>query len=91
MRRRVREDSERNLFVGVAHPGGERVLELVVSADAVGRHQTPKSLVALKTVQEPGTAGDKSRFVSFSLLPRWQSVFTPFCNDVIESGRCGRR
>ena len=81
VRRRVREDSERNLFVGVTHPGGERVLELVVGADAVGDIRLP-STRALKTVQEPGTAG-KVEVRIILADPEMAEVFTPFCNDVI--------
>ena len=81
VRRRVREDSERNLFVGVTHPGGERVLELVVTADAVGDIRLP-STRALKTVQERGTTGQVEIRIVLA-APEMAGVFTPFCNDVI--------
>ena len=81
VRRRVREDSERNLFVGVTHPGDERVLELVVTADAVGDIRLP-STHALKTVQELGMAGQVEIRIVLA-APEMVGVFTPFCNDVI--------
>ena len=81
VRRRVREDSKRNLFVGVTHPGGERVLELVVTSDAVGDIRLP-STRALKTVQEPGTVGQVEIRIVLA-APEMAGVFTPFCDDVI--------
>ena len=81
VRRRVREDGERNLFIGVTHPGRERVLELAVSADAVGDIKLP-STRALKAVMEHGTTGEVEVRIILA-APEMAGVFTPFCNDVI--------
>ena len=81
VRRRVREDSKRNLFVGVMHPGRERVLELAVRADAVGKIRLP-STRALKVVVEQGAKGEVEVRVVLA-APEMEDVFTPFCDDVI--------
>ena len=83
LRRRVREDSERNLFVGITYPGRERLLELAVSAEVFGDIRLP-STRALKTVREPGVAGEVEVRIILS-APEMAGVFTPFCNDVIEA------
>ena len=81
VRRRVREDSERNLFVGLTYPGRERLLELVVSAEVLGDVRLP-STRALRTVKEPGTTGEIEVRIILA-APEMADVFTPFCNDVI--------
>ena len=81
VRRRVREESERNLFVGVTHPGRERLLELAVSANVVGDIRLPGTR-ALKTVQEPSATGEVEVRIILA-APEMAGVFTPFCNDVI--------
>ena len=83
MRRRVRDDSDRNLFVGVTYPARERLLELSVSAEILGDIRLP-STRALKIVREPGAAGEVEVRIILS-APEMAGVFTPFCNDVIEA------
>ena len=83
VRRRVRDDSARNLFVGVTHPGRERVLELAVSADAAGDIKLPVT-GALRTVQEAGAPGEVEIRIVLA-APEMAGVFTPFCDDVIEA------
>ena len=83
VRRRVREDSERNLFVGLTYPGRERLLELVVSAEILGDLRLP-STRALRTVRETGARGEVEVRVILA-APEMANVFTPFCNDVIET------
>ena len=83
VRRRVREDSERNLFVGVAHPGGERVLELIVSTDAVGDVSLPNTR-GLKTSKGNEAAGEVELRIMLA-APEMAGVFTPFCDDVVQA------
>lgn len=83
VRRRVREGSARNLFVGVTHPGRERVLELMVSADAAENVRLPTTRV-LRTTQEAGAPGEVEIRIILAAA-EMQSVFTPFCDDVIEA------
>lgn len=83
VRRRVREDSTRNLFIGVAHPRRERVLILVVSNDAAGNINLPATR-ALKTVQADGELGEIEFRITL-IAPEMKDVFTPFCDDVIDA------
>ena len=83
VRRRFREDSDRNIFLGVTYPGHERALQLVVSADAVhGIGELPETR-SLRTTLEPD---DESHTVEVNvtlIVPEMARVFTPFCEDVI--------
>ena len=81
VRRRVRGDSARNIFIGVAYPGGERVLELVVSTDAAADINLPNTR-ALTTVQADGAPGEVELRIMLA-APEMAGVFTRFCDDVI--------
>jgi len=83
VKRRVREDSKRNLFLGIAYPGRERVLALVVSTDAVGDTVLPNT-GALRTTQEPGDPGEIELRIVLT-VPEMAAVFTPFCDDVVSA------
>ena len=83
VRRRVREDSTRNLFIGVAHPRRERVLILVVSANAADNINLPATR-GLKTIQTDSGAGETELRITL-ITPEMKDVFTPFCSDVIDA------
>ena len=83
VRRRVREDRTRNLFIGVAHPRRERVLILVVSADASGNINLPVTR-GIKTIQTDGGPGEIELRIIL-IAPEMEDVFTSFCSDVIDA------
>src|SRR5438046_1335099 len=84
VRRRVREDSDRNLFLAVAHPSLQRALILGVAPDSAGDLPELPSTRALHTVVDSGPSG----LVEVRVLltaPEMARVFTPFADDVIEA------
>ncbi|MDE0671509.1 MAG: PD-(D/E)XK motif protein [Caldilineaceae bacterium] len=83
VRRRVREGSTCNLFIGVAHPRRERVLILVVSANAASNINLPTTR-GLKTIQTDGGTGEIELRITL-IAPEMKNVFTPFCSDVIDA------
>ena len=83
VRRRVREDSNRNLFLGLTYPGRERLLGLAVDTEVLGDIRLP-STRALRTAKELGISGEVELRIILA-APEMASVFTPFCNDVIEA------
>lgn len=83
LRRRVREDSGRDLFVGVVLPNRQRVLELAVTRDAADDLRLPATK-ALKIVQDLSASGQVVVRIVLA-VPEMTGVFTPFCEDVIQA------
>lgn len=83
LRRRVRADSERDLFIGVMLPNRERVLELAVTTEAADDLRLPATR-ALKILQEPSPPA-KVEIRIVLAAPEMTGVFTPFCEDVIQA------
>lgn len=84
VRRRVREDSPRNLFVGVSHPTLSRVLILAVDAAAAAAVTEPPVTRALRTDLEPGAGGTVEMRVWLT-APEMARVFSPFVDDVVDA------
>ena len=82
VRRRVREDSDRNLFLGVTHPAMTRMLILVVDAGALRGITEDLSTRALRTEIVPVERGLVEVRVSL-MAPEMARVFTPFVDDVL--------
>jgi hypothetical protein len=82
VRRRVHEESARNLFLGVSFPARERVLVLVVTADSIEGVTLP-STKALRTTLEPAAREGESEVRVTLVVPEMAAVFTPFCEDVV--------
>ncbi|MGE3961765.1 MAG: PD-(D/E)XK motif protein [Dehalococcoidia bacterium] len=80
LRRRIREESARNLFLGIAHPGRERFLALVVGTAAASDLQLP-STGALRTFVETDP-DDHAELRIVLTVPEMSGVFTSFCEDV---------
>jgi hypothetical protein len=81
-RRRVREDSSRDIFVGVSLPGGQRVLILRVSADTKIPEVSPTKTLSLHR-DSSGLEAIEIRVVLETLEMR--EVFTPFVVDVVDA------
>lgn len=84
VRRRVRDDSSRNLFVGVHHPDLVRTLIIAVSEAAAAQVLEPPVTRALRTDLALGDHGLVEIRVSL-LAPEMARVFSPFVDDVVEA------
>lgn len=90
VRRRVREESERDLFVGVSHPSRQRLLILSVRAEAAEEVTEAPTTRALRTTLEPGlTPGTVDIRVALT-VPEMARVFDPFVDDVVEAVAAAR-
>src|SRR5262245_18346182 len=83
VRRRVRDDSQRDLFIAVAHPLLMRMLVLVVRPEAIPREPLP-STRALQTTVELADSGKTELRISL-LQPEMARVFSPFVDDVVDA------
>jgi hypothetical protein len=84
VRRRIRADSARNLFLGVSHPGLNRTLILAVEPAAAAAVTEPPTTRALRTALEPGEGGLVEIRVSL-LASEMSRVFSPFVDDVVDA------
>ena len=80
--RRFREDSDRNLFLGVTYPELHRVVSLIVSADAASALGELPRTRSLNTAVVPAEQNAVEIRVTLT-APEMARVFTPFCEDVI--------
>jgi hypothetical protein len=85
VRRRLREDSERNIFVGVAHPGRRRVLILSVDPEVAASIVDPPATRALTTTVEEGDPPSSSDVRVTLTVPEMARVFSPFVDDVLDA------
>ncbi len=83
-RRRVREDSERNLFIGVHHPDLLRTLILAVDPAAVVHVEEPPTTRAMRTEIATGDGGQIELRVTL-VISEMARVFTPFVDDVLDA------
>src|SRR4051794_18256312 len=83
VRRRVRDDSDRNLFLGVRHPALERMLIINVPEEVAAGMAEPPTTTSLKTVFEPGPEAGTVDIRICLVIPEMARVFDPFVEDVI--------
>lgn len=81
-RRRVREDSARDLFVGVSLPRGNRVFVLRVQADTKIPDMTPTKALS---VHMESVALDTVEIRVLLEVSEMRGVFTPFVIDVVNA------
>jgi hypothetical protein len=85
VRRRVREDSERNLFVGVLHPGRQRVLLLSVTPEAAASLLERPETRAMRTTVEAAAEEAAVEIRVTLTVPEMARVFSPFVDDVVDA------
>jgi hypothetical protein len=82
VRRRIKEDSDRNVFVAVSHPSLQRMLILSVIPEALTNVSELPNTRALRTTAEPSlTAGLVDLRITL-LSDEMDRVFSPFVDDV---------
>jgi hypothetical protein len=85
VRRRVREDCARNVFVAVSHPNLQRMLILSVVPDAVaGISDPPRTRAVLTTIDTISARGLVDIRVTLT-VPDMGKVFSPFVEDVVDA------
>lgn len=85
VRRRVRETSGSDIFVGVSYPGHERMLILSVSASAAaGIASLPASRAIRSTIAE-GPDGRATEIRVILTQPEMNAVFASFADDVLDA------
>ncbi|HXK39453.1 MAG TPA: PD-(D/E)XK motif protein, partial [Candidatus Paceibacterota bacterium] len=84
VRRRVREDSDRNIFLGVGYPSRQRVLILAVPRSAIEGVETPPTTRAL-TTQIEDLGADEVELRVWLTVPEMAQVFSPFVDDVVDT------
>jgi hypothetical protein len=85
VRRRLRADSGRDIFVGVSHPDLRRMLILSVDAWTGSAISTMPVTAALSTSMETGQSPGKSELHVTLTVREMARVFTPFVDDVVDA------
>lgn len=85
VRRRVRESSERDLFIGVMVPTGFRVLVLSVTGTAAKELGELPETRALQTTVGEGVDDQHVDIRVALVAPEMARVFTPFVEDVLDA------
>lgn len=85
VRRRVRESSGRDIFVGVSYPRHERMLILSIAADVAASITTLPVTRAIRSMIEkrPDQGGAEIRVILTA--PEMNAVFGPFVDDVVDA------
>jgi hypothetical protein len=85
IRRRVREESSRNLFIGVTVPDRFRAVVISVEPEAASIVIEPPSTRALRTTLEPGMDPGLVDIKVVLTVPDMARVFSPFVDDVLDA------